>query len=185
MKTGKKLVTEMFKKSLVVAGVLLFLAGTAQTSKSDFKKCDKDGDKKISKTEFSDRYSDDHKAKKDVKYDEDKFYESSYSLWDADKNSRLSEGEWKDGFDASYGYYVEDDFSKYDVNQNGTIEFEEYQRALFNSEYYSNWDVNRDNTVDQKEYSDMVFQSVDKNDDNYLDEDEYAEYHKRKDSYTR
>ena len=181
MKTGRKLlVTKLFKKSLILGGMLLFLAGSAQTTKNDdFKKCDKNGDKKISKTEFSDRYSSDDKGNKDVQYDEDKFYESSYGLWDADKDNRLSEGEWKNGFDASYGYYIGDEFSKYDVNQNGYIEFEEYQRALFNSDYYSSWDVNRDNSVDQKEYSDMVFQSVDKNDDNYIDEDEYNEYNKR------
>lgn len=190
MKTGSRLVNELLKKSLVLGGVFLFLTGTAQMTDSDndFKKCDKNKDKKISQSEFSDRYSNDDNLtgdNQDVQYDENKFYESSYDLWDENKDSRLSEDEWKTGYDASYGEYLDGDFSSYDVNQNGYLEIEEYQRALLDSDYYSSWDTNQDNSLDNEEYSAVVFQCADKNGDSYIDEDEYKEYNEKNDSSMR
>ena len=180
MKRESRLVTEFVKKSLVLGGVLLFFAGTAQNN-DNFKKCDKDGDKKISKTEFSDRYSSDddnlRTESKDMQYDENKFYESSYELWDTDNDNRLSEDEWRTGYESSYGDYVEDDFTSYDANQNKYLEREEYQSSLSESDYYSNTDKNKDQSLDNKEYSTVVFECADKNRDSYLDEDEFKDYH--------
>ena len=64
MKTKRNILTELFKKSLVLGGVLLFFASTGQTTKTgnDFKSWDTNQDNRISSTEFSDRYSNDYVA---------------------------------------------------------------------------------------------------------------------------
>ncbi len=239
METERNFLTELFKKSLVLGGVLLFFASTGQTTKTgnDFKSWDSDQDNRISRTEFSDRYSNDYintnsyqmddndvddnsgvfddnnandqglgDADRDDNgvfdsgqndtgvfddndtdtgglsdetndvFDNDRFYESSYNMWDADNDNLLNEDEWQSGYDYSYGDYVNDDFNSYDTDKDGYLEYQEYYNSLGNSDYYSNWDKNKDNSLDSNEYSDMVFDSWDRDHNGYIDENEYNDY---------
>jgi len=186
MKTKNNYLVEFFKKSLVLAGVLLFFASTGQMTEheNDFKSCDKDKDSKISKTEFSDRFSEDVKKNKDLmpgskdgKYDNKTYYESSYRELDRDRDNKLNEDEWEAGYDVSYGHYVSEDFEGYDYNNDGYLSYDEYEKSLNQTEFYNDRDKNRDKQIDSEEYSDVVFDRYDQNSGNYLDENEYGKYY--------
>ena len=183
-KTTRKSYFTVVKMNLIALGTMLFLAGAAQTSNDDFKSCDADKDKKISKTEFSEQFSEDVKEGKDLMpgsdkgvYDDETFYESSYRNYDKNRDEKLSKEEWETGFDETYGHYVSEDYEGYDYNNDGYLSYEEYQKSLENTDYFKDWDKNRDNNVDSSEYSEKMFDSYDRNKDNYLDESEYGEYH--------
>ncbi len=238
MKTKRNILTELLKKSLVLGGVLLFFASTGQTTKTgnDFKSWDTNNDNRISRTEFTDRYSNDYVGNAGTSYemndndndvdvfdnnannndmvdndrddngvfdsgkndtgilddndndneglsnetndtfDNNRFYESSYLMWDADKDNRLNQDEWQSGYDYSYGDYLNNDFNSYDTDKDGYLEYQEYYDSLGNTDYYSKWDTNKDNSLDNKEYSDMVFDSWDRNKNGYIDQNEYNDY---------
>lgn len=184
-KTTQKSYFALVRMTLVLFGIVLFFAGTAQTTGSDrdFKKCDKDKDKKISKTEFSERFSEDVKKDKELMpgsnegvYDDEAFYESSYQRFDTNRDEKLNKEEWENGFDETYGHYVSEDYEGYDYNNDGYLSYGEYQKSMEKTDYFKDYDKNRDNTVDSNEYSEKVFDSYDRNKDDYLDASEYGEY---------
>ncbi len=187
------------------------------TKATSFKDWDKNNDKKISKSEFNDRYSKDYARdwsskntgamnqqmdkshmdenkdvlkddKNDKKYgdqvgtantiDDEDFYRSSYSSWDLDKDEKLSQNEWKYGFDSSYGDYVSDDYKKVDTNGDGYVDYDEYHNSLGKTDYYSKYDSDNNKSLNDKELSDMVFGNWDFNKDNYIDENEFNKYQK-------
>ncbi len=184
-KTTRKTIFAVIKMNLVMLGIMLFFAGAAQTGNQDddFKSCDVNKDKKISKTEFSDRFSEDVKKDKDLMpgsnngtYDEESFYRSSYQNLDRNRDEKLDKNEWEDGL-RPYGHYVAEDYEGYDYNNDGYLSYEEYQKSLGNTDYFKDWDKNRDSSIDSNEYSEKVFDKYDKNKDDYLDESEFNDYH--------
>lgn len=183
--TTHKSFSTAIKMNLVMCGIFLFFAGTAQTTsdKNDFNACDKNKDKKISKTEFSEQFSEDVKKNEDFMsdskegaYDEQTYYESSYNELDRNRDGKLSKDEWETGYDETYGHYVSEDYEGYDLNNDGYLSYEEYQKSLENTDYFKDRDKNRDQSIDSEEYSDEVFDKYDKNKDDYLDESEFSEY---------
>ncbi len=203
MKTKKSLLN-IARSGLVIAGTVLFLNSSGQTTNNpNFKDWDKDNNNLISRNEFVDRYSNDYSKdwKSDPmndqqnfdknepvenqqstmnegsdRFNDNDFYESSYRIWDKNKDNRLSEDEWRYGYDMSYGDYLDDDYAGIDTNHDGYLDYNEYHNSLGNTSYYSDMDVNRDNSLDNKEVSDMVFNDWDKDSSGYIEADEYDEY---------
>lgn len=111
------------------------------------------------------------------RFDDQDFYGSTYDMWDADKDQRLSEKEWQRGFDTSYGDYVTTDFKGTDTNKDGYVSYGEYHHSLEKSNYYSDWDANNDKWLSYNEVSRNVFDNWDNDNDNFISENEYAQQH--------
>lgn len=182
MKTRFKNVKWFLKVNLLMGAVLISLLAVGQTYQtqntgdSSFTDWDKDSDKKISKTEFSDRYTQDYGDEWKRNTSDEGFYETSYGVWDTNRDQRLSEDEWKYGYDTSYGDYVSDDYSSVDTNGDGYVDYNEYYGSLGETDYYSSYDQDGDNDLNDDEVSNMVFDNWDENKDGYIDENEYDSY---------
>ena len=187
MKTKSRKFQNFLKVQLLMGAVMLslFAAGQTQTNQmnqqrqnqngSSFNDWDKDSDNKISKEEFGDRYMKDNKNDWEGKRSGTGFYSTTYGWWDTNHDQRLSEDEWKNGYDNSYGDYVSDDYKSIDKNGDGYVDQNEYSNALNKTDYYSSFDTDRNNDLSDDEVSNMMFNRWDKNHNGNLDENEFNE----------
>jgi len=64
-------------------------------------------------------------------------------------------------------------FKRWDTNDNGSIDSNEFQQGFARSGAYSQWDTNNDGVVDQQEFSNGVFSVWDRNGDGQLERQEF------------
>ncbi len=176
MKTKRNFIRRFIKTTLLLSGILLFMASAGQDAGTSFDDWDTDGDDRIYENEFNEHLYDEtygtDVTREDI-YDEDQFYESAFDWWDTYDDQRLDETEWDFGYEHSFGKYVDGDFDAYDADSDNYLSPEEYRDALGDTDYFSSFDVNDDDYLDADEYSSGLFSTYDVNEDDFLDEDEF------------
>ncbi|GAA0893310.1 hypothetical protein GCM10009122_29890 [Fulvivirga kasyanovii] len=78
---------------------------------------------------------------------------NTYSDWDTDGDRRLNEVEWERGFNVYSSDYNYDEMEGFDE-----------------------WDTERDDYIDENEFREGFFNLFDANDNDYLEESEFASY---------
>ena len=99
--------------------------------------------------------------------------------WDRDKDNRLNREEFETVFRDRNTY------EEWDTNGDNQVDKVEWDRGfnVYNSSYpydeqegFDEWDTQRDDYIDENEFFEGIFNFFDSNDNNYIEESEYASY---------
>jgi Ca2+-binding EF-hand superfamily protein len=146
----------------------------------EFNDFDKNNDGLIAKKEFkkvfTKNYYDDWNRKDNEYLDDEDFLISVYQIWDVDDDELLSEEEWIKGYDYYYGNFVLTDYESIDVDNDGFIEYTEFDDALSDTEFFVSWDVDASEYLTQEELATNVFNLWDIDKSNTLEKDEFNEF---------
>lgn len=170
----------LISKTVLIILSVIVSASCSRREDLSFNDWDKDNDNLINKTEFIDvfssNYYDDWDQNDNAYLDDEDFLTSTFRVWDEDENEYIEEEEWVVGFDYMYGDYIIDDYEAIDTDNDGYIEYLEYEAALAPSTFYFDWDFNSDGEVDAEELAMGIFDIWDKDNSQYIEPDEYAEF---------
>ena len=125
---------------------------------------------------FTANYYDDWNRKNNDYLDDEDFYLTSYEVWDVDDDERLTEEEWLFGYDYHYGDFIVEEYEVIDIDGDGFIEYVEYEDVLNDTPFYTQWDVDASEYLSDTELAEGIFEIMDKDNDQVLDEDEYLEF---------
>ncbi len=146
----------------------------------DFQDFDKNEDKVITEDEFSDvfaaNYYEDWNSEDDEYLDDEDFYNKTYQMWDTDDNNRLSKEEWTFGYDNYFGDYVVTDYSAIDVDQDGFIEYNEFNNEMYGGKFYPSWDLDKSMDLNEEELSQGVFKHWDLDNNGTIENDEFNKF---------
>lgn len=158
-------------KHLVLPLLVGALASPAFAQDKDFKDFDLDNDALIERSEFVNvfvkNYKDDWDNTDNTGLDDEDFYVSSYGVINADNNTYLDADEWTFGYNYFFSDYLNKDYTLYDTDGDGFIEYVEYHDAIYDNDLFFEWDVDNDGYLDQYELANAVFDNWDIN-DNYV-----------------
>ena len=130
--------------------------------------------------EYADAYEEDWSnwdSNSDGNLDDNEFYDTSYGWVDSDNDELINEEEWDEGFNNLFGDYgTEEDFTEYDVNNDGSLDEDEWFQGWGDSDWFNDFDANDDSYVDNNEWETGLFDNWDENDDGSWNEDEYNAY---------
>lgn len=126
--------------------------------------------------EFTDSYYDDWNNTDNHYLDDEDFYTVTFKVWDVDDDEKLSEEEWNKGYDYHYGNYVTHSYSDIDVDDDGYIQYVEYDEYLNDGDYFSDWDLNQNANLDEEELARGIFNHWDIDKSGFLEHDEYEEF---------
>lgn len=175
----------IFKKIKKTAVLLLFTCSiigpvAAQEHDKNFEDFDLDSDGLVERNEFVDvfvkNYSADWDNTDDTGLDDEDFYLTNFTMLNKDENEYLDEAEWMFAHDYFNGDYLNEDYTLYDVDGDGYVEYNEYYDALYDSDYFLSWDVDRDGYLDQYELAYAVFDNWDMNDNYVLNRSEFNSF---------
>lgn len=141
---------------------------------------DKDANGLISRSEFievfSEHYYQDWNIRDDEYFDDEDFYHTSFSMWDTDEDSLLSEDEWGKGIEYFYKENAAKDFIGADINKDGTIDHDEFVDVLDDTDFFEAWDVDANEHLNELEIARGVFNNWDRDHSNFLDPQEYENF---------
>lgn len=171
--------TDTMKRLII--GTLIFLTGLISCERETeltFEDFDKNNNDLINQEEFQDVFTsnfyDDWNITDDAYLDDEDFYTAVYRVWDVDDDELLSEEEWMLGYDHHYGDYIAENYEVLDVDNDGYLEYVEYQNALADSDFFLSWDVDENENIDEEELAKGVFERWDLDNSGYLERDEYT-----------
>ena len=167
------------KTNFLTALGTAFLLATAPLAQAQvFDDWDANDDGNLDDTEFNEGfastdYYDDWDADDDGILDDDELGDGLFDTWDANDDDIIDTNEYNYGLYDEFGDdYAE--FSSWDTDGNNEISDDEFDEAYNNSGIYNNWDSDGNNEINDTEATEGVFSWFDDNDDDYVDEDEWA-----------
>ena len=80
------------------------------------------------------------------------------------------------GFDYYYGDYVIYDYMTVDVDNDGYIEYAEYEDIIKPTAFYQDWDKDDDGNIDEEELATGVFEIWDMDNSKFIEMDEYIDF---------
>ena len=166
-----------------ITGTLLLLISVfacQRETELTFEDFDKNDDSRVDQEEFQDVFTsnfyDDWNVTDDEYLDDEDFYTSVFRVWDVDDDELLNEEEWILGYDYNYGDYVIENYQALDTDNDGYIEYVEYNNALADSDFFLSWDVNENENIEEEELAKGVFERWDLDNSGYLEKDEYIKF---------
>ncbi len=167
-------------KNLMAILFLLFSSSTLLAQELKYEDFDKDNDgwieKEEFKTVFTDYYWDDWNNVDDPYLDDEDFYTFTYNIIDVDNDEMLSLDEWTYGYNYYYGDYLLDDFTAYDIDGDGFVEYTEYTDPFYDTDFFVSWDVDRDTYLSEEELGERVFERWDTNDTGLMSRAEFKNF---------
>lgn len=107
--------------------------------------------------------------------DKNEFSSSLFDSWDTSNDGILNENEWANATN-DYGFKDNDTWAwnSLDANNDSKITNAEFESGLGNADMFASWDKNNDNMLDEKEYAEgivVIWNEAEA--DGVLDEEEY------------
>lgn len=161
-----------------LAGLILLSTGMALPPDDlTFDDFDKDGNALISRSEFVDvftfNYVDDWNTTDNDYLDDEDFFQVVYRVWDVDHDNKLTDQEWKLGYENYFRNYVVARFEDIDVDDDSYIMYSEYYDLLGDTDFYAAWDFDGDLQISQAELARGVFNNWDMDNSGFLDRGEF------------
>lgn len=108
---------------------------------------------------------------------ENEYSVAFFDTWDINEDENLDEDEWNTAL-ADYG--LDDDpawaWATWNTDNDAFVEEEEFDLELGDTEYFAVWDVNDDNLLDEREYAKGIYALwIEAEDDGILDDNEYKD----------
>lgn len=140
-------------------------------------------------------------ANRDNQWDENEFtesYQGEFSGYDADTSGDLSNEEftgatfkstdrnrdnsidrqeWDEGYNNSYGEFAKkEDFDRFDTDKSGDLSDAEWNQGFVQSTWFVTYDTDKNKNVSSQEWNRANFSRWDRNDDGFLDQQEFQSY---------
>jgi hypothetical protein len=156
----------------------IFFSTALWVQPEGFEMWDKDGDGVIERQEFVEKFTKDYFSAWDPTNTqgiiEEGFFKKTYAGLDSDNDNLLSDEEWLIGYNYFYDDYLAyGDIGFIDVNADGTVRYEAYDNALYDTNYFTDVDLDEDNSLSEYELADYVFDNWDFDESKTLSEFEY------------
>lgn len=141
---------------------------------------DANRDNRWDENEFSESYQGefsgyDADASGDLNNEE--FTGATFRSTDIDRNNSINREEWDEGYNSVYGDYAnEDGFDLFDTDKSGDLSDSEWNEGFRQSNWFTSYDADRNSSVSNQEWTRANFSNWDRNDDNFLDQQEYQSY---------
>ncbi|MFW5644668.1 MAG: EF-hand domain-containing protein [Bacteroidota bacterium] len=165
-----------FKITLRIVIFSLLVVSCRSHRDLSFNDFDKDGDGRIDQEEFIDTYTAYYLKWEGVENgypDDEGFYSSLYHIWDIDKDKKLNKEEWMMGYNYYYGEFIVKEYESVDADQDGFIEYEDFNDVLRDSDFFASWDRDASDYLDEEELAHGLFAVWDVDNNGYLDADEF------------
>lgn len=166
---------------LILSGFFI-LSTTGLFAQQNFDAWDKDDDYLIEKEEFKDKFADEYFSIWSEGADpegivEEGFFRESFAGLDTDNDGFLSDEEWLVGYNYFYeDYLVNEEIGFIDINNDGTIDYDEYYDVIYNTAYFTDVDVDSDNFISEYELAEYVFNNWDTDDNGVLSRYEWNSF---------
>lgn len=151
----------------ILAGIL-FLNAVNIKAQTNFSDWDRDGNNIIEKEEFTDKFQTEFYSAFAKKSDtrgilEEGFFEQSFAGLDTDNDNFISDEEWLISYNYFYKDYLDNgEIASLDLNKNNKLEYDEYYKAVNNSNYFNNIDLDADNYISEYEMAENAFNNWEK-----------------------
>ncbi len=167
-------------KTLKGSLAVLFLMVTSMAFSQTYDDFDANMDGAMDRNEFNDTYSnnyDNWDRNQDGVVDDREFYDNNYDRLDANRDQILDADEWEQGYNDIYAPYLSTrDYDDFDTDANNAVSRDEYYSGMRDTDLYDEYDVDGDRYIDSDEMNEGVFNSMDENRDDQIDEDEYNKF---------
>lgn len=166
-------------RQILLLGFLAVFAIGPVYAEADFAEWDADEDGVINEAEYAWGFENDEilekwDANEDEALDEDEFGEMFYTIFDADKDDRLTVAEFDRGVDSFFGEQaVNLSVPRWDANGDDIISRDEFSQTAGDGELFLTFDDNRDGVLESDEMEDGLFDAADRDADDELDDDEF------------
>lgn len=159
----------------------LLVASSATAQNLTFDSWDTDNDKVIERQEFTSKFVEEFYPLWDstgtTGIIEEGFFRNVYAGLDTDGDNLLSDEEWLIGYNYFYDdYLVYEDMDLVDVNEDGSVSYDEYYDALYDTDYFTDIDLDSDNYISEYELADYVFNNWDVDDSGTISRSEYNRF---------
>lgn len=166
-------------RQILLLGFLAAFAIGPVHAEADFGEWDIDENGGINEAEYASGFENDGvlekwDANEDGILDDDEFGEMFYTIFDADRDDRLTVEEFDRGVDSFFGEQaVNLSIPRWDADGDGIISRDEFTQTAGDSELFSTFDGNRDGVLESDEMEDGLFDVADGDADDELDDDEF------------
>ena len=165
-------------KKLLTFLLILFVAPALA---DDFDDWDADGDGKLEKHEFKkmfvENYFDPMKGESTIGIISEDYFQSMYTGLDTDQDHELSDEEWMVGYNYFFeNYIVYEDVDMIDMNEDGSVEYEEFYDAIYDTAYFTDIDMDSDNYISEHELAEYVFKNWDSNNSGIMSKSEFDRF---------
>lgn len=144
-----------------------------------YQSIDLNQDDRLDTREFSSVVGyDDWDDNNDGTVDHNEFYDYNYGIWDEDDDGFVNEKEWADGivnFTHNDDPDLYGDWQDWDVDNDTRLDLNEFTDGLSMAQYLDIWDSNGNTLVEAQEFRRGLFAAWDKNQNGYLEKDEYSD----------
>jgi len=159
----------------------LLFTSAAEAQNLTFSSWDSDDDKVIERYEFTSKFIEDFYPVWDTTGTEgiieEGFFRQAYAGLDTDGDRMLSDEEWLIGYNYFYDdYLVYEDIDLVDADGDGSVSYEEYYDALYDTNYFTDIDLDSDNYITEYELADYVFDNWDVDDSGTISRSEYNRF---------
>lgn len=162
----------------LVMGVLMMFS--CKNENLSFKNFDKNKNANIEKEEFvevfKNNYYRDWNNKNNDYLDDEDFYRSFFSVWDADKDKFLDTGEWSNAYDSYFKDYIINDFAAIDINRDDHVDYREYSNTITDSDFFKGWDTDENSYLSDEELANGVFNKWDSDQNGKLSKEEFDRF---------
>jgi len=166
---------------LSLIAILLFSFTSANAQDTSFEDWDSDNDGLIERNEFTSVFVDEYFSAWNTDDQkgliEEGFFRESYAGLDSDNDGFLSDEEWLIGFNYFYeDYVIEEEYAFVDVNDDGSISYDEFYDVIYDTEMFTDIDLDADNYITEYELANYVFENWDFNESGALSKSEYNRF---------
>lgn len=170
-----------FKPTLSLITIMLLAISFANAQNTTFDDWDADNDGLIERNEFTSVFVDEYfsvwNSDDQQGLIEEGFFKESYAGLDTDNDGFLSDEEWLLGFNYFYDDYIlEEEYAFVDVNNDGSISYNEFYDVIYDTEMFTDIDLDADNYITEYELANYVFENWDFNNSGALSKSEYNRF---------
>ena len=163
----------MQSKWLIATGLSIAALGASAATPNQISDWDSDGNGSISQSEWGNQCTqsdlfDNWDTDNDGLIDDDEYATGLFRHWDENDNGVLEESEWRKANDNWFGEY-DAEFSAWDSDGDGFLEYREFDTGLGKTAYYSDWDANNTLFIEREEFCSSLFAQADANDDDRIE----------------
>lgn len=152
------------------------------TMDEGFTQYDRNRDNRWDENEFSESYQGEfsgYDADTSGDLNNEEFTGATFRSVDRDRNNTINRQEWDEGYNNTFGDYAnQDDFDRFDTDRSGDLSDTEWNQGFAESNWFGTYDEDQNQAVSGQEWSRANFSRWDRNNDGYLDEQEFQEYNR-------